>query len=66
MVNNGDSMVTNANDFLLQAKNSKGTVGLLLNDRETRDNIRDLIKNMKEHGPVFYHDSSTDDDGKKK
>ncbi len=66
MVNNGDDMVKNANDFLLQAKNSKGTLGLLMNDKETRNNIRDLIQNMKEHGPVFYKDDAGNKDGKKK
>jgi phospholipid/cholesterol/gamma-HCH transport system substrate-binding protein len=65
MVNNGDSMVTNANDILIQMKNGKGTLGLLMTDPKTRDNVRDLIQNMKEHGPVFYHDTASDD-GKKK
>jgi phospholipid/cholesterol/gamma-HCH transport system substrate-binding protein len=58
MVNNGDSMVKNANDILVQMKDGKGTLGLLMNDRQTRDNVRALIENMKEHGPVFYHDTA--------
>ena len=58
MVNNGDSMVKNANDILIQMKNGKGTLGLLMNDPKTRNNVRDLIENMKEHGPVFYHDTA--------
>jgi phospholipid/cholesterol/gamma-HCH transport system substrate-binding protein len=65
MVNNGDAMVTNANDLLVQAKSGKGTLSLLINDQKTRNNVRDLIENMKEHGPVFYHDTAGDD-GKKK
>lgn len=65
MVNNGDSMVKHADQFMQDAdelirsaKDGKGTLGLLLNDKRTRDNLRDLIQNMKEHGPVFYHDTS--------
>jgi phospholipid/cholesterol/gamma-HCH transport system substrate-binding protein len=65
MVNHGDSMLINADEFIQQAKEGKGAIGLLMNDRETRDNIRDLIRNMKEHGPVFYKDDS-DQDRKKK
>jgi phospholipid/cholesterol/gamma-HCH transport system substrate-binding protein len=64
MVNNGDSMVTNANDILIQMKSGKGTLGLLMNDPKTRSNVRDLIENMKEHGPVFYHDTAAQE-GKK-
>jgi hypothetical protein len=71
MVNNGDSMVKHADQlmqdadsFINEAKNGKGTLGLLINDRQTANNLRDLIKNMKEHGPVFYHDT-TGDSGKK-
>jgi phospholipid/cholesterol/gamma-HCH transport system substrate-binding protein len=66
MVNNGDEMVKNANEFLLEAKDSKGTLGLLINDRETRNNVRDLILNMKEHGPVFYHDTANESGKKNK
>jgi phospholipid/cholesterol/gamma-HCH transport system substrate-binding protein len=65
MVNNGDAMVKNANDLMVQVKNGDGTLSLLINDKKTRDNVRDLIENMKEHGPVFYHDTAGDD-GKKK
>jgi phospholipid/cholesterol/gamma-HCH transport system substrate-binding protein len=67
MVNNGDSMVKHADQFMQdadalirQAKDGKGTLGLLLNDRQTRDNLRDLIENMKEHGPVFYRNDAVD------
>jgi hypothetical protein len=67
MVNNGDSMVKHADQFMQdadalirQAKDGKGTLGLLLNDRQTRDNVRDLIENMKEHGPVFYRNDAGD------
>jgi phospholipid/cholesterol/gamma-HCH transport system substrate-binding protein len=67
MVENGDSMIKHADtlvqdsdDVIRQAKDGHGTIGLLLTDRKTRDNVRDLIDNMKEHGPVFYHDTAAE------
>jgi hypothetical protein len=68
MVNNGDSMVKNANDILGQAKTSKGALGRLLNDKQTGDNLAAFIANLKAHGPIFYKDDTTDkdDDGSKK
>jgi phospholipid/cholesterol/gamma-HCH transport system substrate-binding protein len=69
MVNNGDGMMKNANAILGQAKDSKGAFGRLINDKETGDNLAAFIKNLKEHGPVFYKDESAekaDKDGKKK
>ena len=62
MVDNGDKMITNANDLLLQAKDGKGVIGLLINNKKVADNVATLISNLKVHGPVFYHD---DTDGKK-
>ncbi len=69
MVNNGDSMIKHADtlvqdsdDVIRQAKDGHGTIGLLLNDRQTRENVRALIQNMKEHGPVFYHDTAGQSD----
>jgi len=67
MVDNGDSMITNANDLLSEAKNGKGILGRLINDKQTGDNFRDLIANLKAHGPIFYHDDTTaQDDGSRK
>jgi len=73
MVDNGDSMVKNANDLLVEAKTGKGTLGRLINDKQTGDNLADFIANLKAHGPIFYHDDSADKsdknadkDGKKK
>ena len=64
-IQHADTLIQHANEFVEQAKNGKGTIGLLLNDRQTRDNLRDLIENMKEHGPVFYHDTAGSDEKKK-
>jgi len=66
MVDNGDSMVTNANDLLAQAKTGKGVVGRLLTDKQLGDNVAAFIANLKAHGPIFYKDDSADNDGKKK
>jgi ABC-type transporter Mla subunit MlaD len=68
MVDNGDSMVKNANDILGQAKDSKGALGRLLNDKQTGDNLAAFIANLKAHGPIFYKDDTApgSDDGSKK
>jgi phospholipid/cholesterol/gamma-HCH transport system substrate-binding protein len=67
MVDNGDSMISNANDLLSQAKTGKGVLGRLINDKQVGDNLASFIANLKAHGPIFYHDdssgsSSTSDD----
>lgn len=62
MVNNGDSMIKNANDILGQAKTSKGALGRLLNDKQTGDNLAAFIANLKAHGPIFYKDDTADKD----
>jgi phospholipid/cholesterol/gamma-HCH transport system substrate-binding protein len=56
MVDNGDTMITSANDLLAQAKNGQGVLGRLINDKSEADNIADFIANLKAHGPIFYHD----------
>jgi phospholipid/cholesterol/gamma-HCH transport system substrate-binding protein len=60
MVDNGDSMITNANDLLSQAKTGKGVLGRLINDKQMGDNLAGFIANLKVHGPIFYHDDTTD------
>jgi phospholipid/cholesterol/gamma-HCH transport system substrate-binding protein len=62
MVDNGDSMVTNANELLEQAKAGKGVVGRLLTDKELGDNVAAFIANLKAHGPIFYKDDMADKD----
>ncbi len=58
MVDNGDAMITNANDLLSQAKTGQGTLGRLINDKQTGDNIAAFIANLKAHGPIFYKDDT--------
>jgi len=62
-------MVSNANDILGQAKNSKGALGRMLNDKQVGDNLAAFMANLKAHGPIFYKDDTApaaDKDGKKK
>ncbi len=64
MVDNGDRMITNANDLLSEAKDGKGVIGRLINDRKMADNVATFVANLKAHGPVFYHDDTSDKDSK--
>ncbi len=58
MVDNGDSMISNANDLLSEAKTGKGVLGRLINDKQVGDNLAAFIANLKVHGPIFYKDDS--------
>jgi len=60
MVDNSDTMITNANDLLSQAKTGKGALGRLINDKQVGDNLAAFIANLRVHGPVFYHDDSAE------
>ncbi|HEV3273004.1 MAG TPA: MlaD family protein [Candidatus Methylacidiphilales bacterium] len=62
MVDNGDSMISNANDLLAEAKTGKGVLGRLINDKQVGDNLAAFIANLKSHGPIFYHDDTGDKD----
>jgi phospholipid/cholesterol/gamma-HCH transport system substrate-binding protein len=64
MVDNGDLMITNVNALLDQAKNGRGVIGRLINDRKMADNVATFVANLKAHGPVFYHDDTSDKDSK--
>ena len=64
-IQHADTLIQHADEFVQEAKAGKGTLGMLINDKQTRDNLKALIQNMREHGPVFYHDTAGDD-GKKK
>ena len=62
MVDNGDSMITNANDLLAEAKTGQGVLGRLINDKQVGDNLAAFIANLKAHGPIFYKDDTADKD----
>ncbi len=66
------SAVKNANELLKQANSSQGPLGLLINDHESAErlkttlkNLQDLSANLKEHGVLFYSDSTKDEDKRK-
>ena len=65
MVDNGDSMITNANDLLAEAKTGQGVLGRLINDKQDGNNLAAFIANLKAHGPIFYNDDTTDNDAGK-
>jgi ABC-type transporter Mla subunit MlaD len=49
-------LVDSGKSLLDKANNGQGALGLLLSDRQTADNLRALITNMRRSGPVFYKD----------
>jgi phospholipid/cholesterol/gamma-HCH transport system substrate-binding protein len=73
MVQNGTVMIKNGNDVLVDVKDSKGPLGLAINDRESAErlkvtlkNLEDLSANLKEHGVLFYSNTNDSSDKKKK
>jgi len=54
-----------AQDFLKSADNSNGLLHLLLHDKQTSDNLRAFISNIRAHGMVFYHDTADKRDAQK-
>lgn len=56
LADNGDSLVTNANDILRQVKTGDGVLGRLIYDKQVGANFSAFIANLKVHGPLFYRD----------
>jgi len=52
--------IESAKTLFDKANSGQGALGLLLSDRETADNLRALIANMRRSGPVFYKDREPD------
>ena len=50
------AMIETGNNVLRKADRGDGALGVLLSDRETAENLRALIANMRRSGPVFYKD----------
>jgi phospholipid/cholesterol/gamma-HCH transport system substrate-binding protein len=48
------TMVDTGTRVLQKADRGDGALGMLLSDRETAENLRALITNMRRSGPVFY------------
>jgi len=49
--------VSSGETILKSAQNGQGTLPMLLSNRETADNLRALIANIRKHGILFYRDS---------
>jgi phospholipid/cholesterol/gamma-HCH transport system substrate-binding protein len=72
MASSGDAMLKNANDVLVDVKESKGPLGLAINDRDSSERLKATLKNLeilsanlKEHGVLFYKNDSPPSDKKK-
>ena len=48
-----------ARKLLSQARNGGGSLGTLLADRETAENLRALVENLRRHGILWYRDSAS-------
>jgi phospholipid/cholesterol/gamma-HCH transport system substrate-binding protein len=48
--------VDSARSLLTKANNGQGTLGLLMADKETSENLKSLIRNLKSHGILWYKD----------
>jgi phospholipid/cholesterol/gamma-HCH transport system substrate-binding protein len=73
LADTGDAMLKNANDVLIDVKQSKGPLGLAINDSESAERLKATLKNLetlsanlKEHGVLFYSNDGDASDKKKK
>ncbi|MDR1304029.1 MAG: MlaD family protein [Verrucomicrobiales bacterium] len=62
---NAKSVSARVDAFMAQAERGQGTLSLLLNDRQTADDVKlairqfkELSRNLKEHGILFYRDTA--------
>ena len=53
-----EKVLDSAKLLIANANAGKGTIGMLLTDKETRANLEALIRNLKERGVLFYRDKS--------
>ena len=49
-----DKAIESAKTLLNKANSGKGALGMLLADKETSDNLKALIRNLREHGILWY------------
>jgi len=49
-----DKALESAKTLFNKANAGKGALGLLLSDKETADNLKALIRNLREHGILWY------------
>lgn len=56
--NSADRALESARMLLGKANAGKGTLGMLFADKETGDNLKALIQNLREHGILWYKNKS--------
>ncbi len=49
-------VMDSAKTLLAKANNGQGALGVLLGDKETADNLKTLVRNLKERGVLWYKD----------
>ncbi len=52
----GTKTMDSAKTLITKAGSGQGVLGVLINDKETGDNLKSLIRNMKERGVLWYKD----------
>lgn len=52
------SLLTRLDDLMARAQKGEGVVGMLLNNKEVADNLAAFISNIRQHGVLFYSDST--------
>jgi len=53
-----DKALDSAKALFNKANSGKGALGMLLADKETADNLKALVKNLREHGVLWYKNKS--------
>lgn len=56
MIDSADKSVDTLRSLMLKAERGEGAVGLLLNDRETAENLRSFAANLRRSGVLWYKD----------
>lgn len=56
--NSADRALESARLLIGKANTGKGSLGMLLADKETGDNLKALIQNLREHGILWYKNKS--------
>lgn len=51
-------VMTDLRGLLAQAKQGRGALGVLLSDKQTADNLRALVANLKQYGVLWYKDKA--------
>jgi ElaB/YqjD/DUF883 family membrane-anchored ribosome-binding protein len=60
MVQDADTVIKSTGAYVDEAKRGHGLINELLNDPKIASDVSDLIKNLKEHGILFYSDTNGD------